>query len=192
MPEFRSILVLNQDNIGDLVCTTPLIRRLRDAFPAARIDALATSYNAAVLRANPALDQVYAISKTKHLTSLSGRVHAVLGKLGILLQLRRNRYDMAFLATRSNNGRAIQTCRLIGAKQLIGMSQSIRTGYRSGDLTQGEELAGKVNQSVLFADLAQLIGIDGPIPPCEVHPEPTVLARARASLNHLPNRKSVV
>src|SRR5262249_46468920 len=47
------ILVVRRDNIGDLVCATPLLAALRRQFPGAHIAALVNSYNAAVLAGNP-------------------------------------------------------------------------------------------------------------------------------------------
>lgn len=179
----QRILIVNQDNIGDLVCTTPLIRRLRDAYPTARIDALVTSYNVAVLAEHPALDHVYAITKTKHVQGLTAKLGAAFGKLATLRQLRNNHYDLAFLATHSNNQRAIHTCRLAGIKQLVGMSKPGRQGYFAHDLTQSEELAGKLNQSQLFAQLADLIGVDSAIPPGEVWPHAATQASIRQQLS---------
>jgi heptosyltransferase-3 len=184
-PDCKRILIINQDNIGDLVCTTPLIRRLRNAYPDACIDALVTSYNAAVLAGNPALDHVYAITKTKHVRGPGAKLRAAFGKLATLWQLRRNHYDLAFLATHSNNQRAIRTCRIAGIKQLAGMSKPGREGYLPQDLTQSEELAGKLNQAALFAQLADLVGIDSIIPPCEVYADATVVAESRARLGGL-------
>lgn len=181
-PSPQRILVVNQDNIGDLVCTTPLIRRLRNVYPTARIDALVTSYNVAVLAEHPALDHVYAITKTKHVQGVAAKLGAAFGKLSTLWQLRNNRYDMAFLATHSNNQRAIRTCRLAGVKQLLGMSKPGRKGYLAQDLTQSEELAGNLNQSQLFAQLADLIGIDSAIPPGEVRPNASIQAATRQQL----------
>lgn len=178
----KAILVINQDNIGDLVCTTPLIRRLRNAYPEARIDALVTSYNVAVLAANPALDHVYAITKTKHVNGFGAKLAAAFGKLAMLLQLRRNHYDMAFLATHSNNPRAIRTCRIAGIRQLVGMSKAERNGYRDHDLTLSEDFAGKLNQSALFAKLTELVGIEGELPAGEIRPEANILANTQAAL----------
>ena len=58
-------LVIRRDNIGDLVCTTPLIAALRRARPGAFIAALVNSYNREVLDGNPHLDRVYAYGKAK-------------------------------------------------------------------------------------------------------------------------------
>ena len=61
----RKLLVIRRDNIGDLVCTTPLLRSLRQKYPEARIDALVTSYNEPILENNPDVDYVYAYTKAK-------------------------------------------------------------------------------------------------------------------------------
>ena len=60
------ILILRRDNIGDLVCTTPLLAALRAHLPRAWLGALVTTYNAEVLARNPALDEVFVYEKLKH------------------------------------------------------------------------------------------------------------------------------
>jgi ADP-heptose:LPS heptosyltransferase len=60
------ILILRRDNIGDLVCTTPLIAALRAQLPRAWLGALVTTYNAGVLSGNPWLDEVFVYEKLKH------------------------------------------------------------------------------------------------------------------------------
>ena len=57
------ILVIRRDNIGDLACTTPLLRALRSQLPDAYLAALVTQYNAAVLAGNPDLDAVIPIPR---------------------------------------------------------------------------------------------------------------------------------
>ncbi len=61
----EKILVIRRDNIGDLVCTTPMIRMLRRHYPDAWIAALVTRYNAEVLAGNPDLDAVFAYQKAE-------------------------------------------------------------------------------------------------------------------------------
>ena len=55
----RKILVIRRDNIGDLVCTTPLLAALRARFPDAWIGVLANSYNAPVLSGYPHVNDVF-------------------------------------------------------------------------------------------------------------------------------------
>ena len=60
------ILILRRDNIGDLVCTTPLLRALRVQLPRAWLGALVTTYNAEVLAGSTDLDEVFVYEKLKH------------------------------------------------------------------------------------------------------------------------------
>jgi len=83
------ILLLRRDNIGDLVCTTPLIDGLRALLPRAWIGALVTTYNAEVLSGNPALDEVFVYEKLKHRSG------------GLLAHLRARLAQMARLRARS-------------------------------------------------------------------------------------------
>lgn len=96
--DLNKILVIRRDNIGDLVCTTPLLRALRAQLPAARIEVLATRYNQAVLHGNPDIDALHFYVKAKH--RLPGE--SVLGiywrRLCMLASLRRRRFDVVVIA----------------------------------------------------------------------------------------------
>ena len=60
-------LIIRRDNIGDLVCTTPLLTALRARYPNAWIGVLANAYNAPALQHNPDIDEIFAYQKRKHL-----------------------------------------------------------------------------------------------------------------------------
>ncbi|MBI4754801.1 MAG: glycosyltransferase family 9 protein [Betaproteobacteria bacterium] len=91
------LLVIRRDNIGDLVCTTPLLRALRRQLPQARIECLVTRYNQAVLGGNPDIDALHAYTKAKHreagetLPGIYGR------RIATILDLRRRRFDRVLL-----------------------------------------------------------------------------------------------
>src|SRR6195256_5684914 len=93
------ILVIRRDNIGDLVCTTPLIAALRERFPRAHIAALVNTYNEAVLSGNPAVDAVYAYEKGKHRGAKRSIASVYAGRLKLMMNLRREKFDYAILAT---------------------------------------------------------------------------------------------
>ena len=57
---------IRRDNIGDLVCATPLFAALRRRYPDATFAALVNSYNAGVLAGNPDVNAVHAYTKLKH------------------------------------------------------------------------------------------------------------------------------
>src|SRR6185503_13908620 len=85
------ILILRRDNIGDLVCTTPLISALRAQLPQAWLGALVTTYNAEVLAGNRALDEIFVYEKLKHRSgSLLSHLRTRLGQMS---RLRRQALD---------------------------------------------------------------------------------------------------
>jgi heptosyltransferase-2 len=60
----RRILVVQLDHLGDAVLTTPLLARLRAAYPAAAIDVLASASNHEVFAADPNVDRVRLAEKS--------------------------------------------------------------------------------------------------------------------------------
>lgn len=110
-------LVVRTDNIGDLVCTTPVFRVLRKHYPEAYIAAFVNSYNAPVLENNPDINAVYAYTKGKHSTN------ALLShwrRLRLIVKLRRQHFDYAILAGAGLREKGVKFARLIGAKHIIG------------------------------------------------------------------------
>ena len=55
----QRILVVQLDHLGDAVLSTPLFPRLREAYPEARIDVLASASNRAFIEADPHVDRVH-------------------------------------------------------------------------------------------------------------------------------------
>lgn len=121
----KKILVIRRDNIGDLVCTTPLLSVLRQRFPHAWIGVLANSYNAPVLAGNPDPDAVFAYTKGKHLASGRGRLAALWQRLRLVLELRRMRIDDVILpggeqASARRFARWITPQRIVSAQAVAG------------------------------------------------------------------------
>jgi len=89
------ILLVRNDNIGDLVCTTPSIEALRKKYPKAQIDIVVNSYNHMAIDNNPHIDNIYCYTKPKHKKKISDKINAILGKTKILWQIKREKYDVA-------------------------------------------------------------------------------------------------
>jgi ADP-heptose:LPS heptosyltransferase len=94
----RRILVVRADNIGDVVTTTPALRALRAAAPAARIELLASPVGAAVVPMIDDLDGVLPVSASWQ--QLSGAVGQDAGAERALLgRLTAGRYDVLLVLT---------------------------------------------------------------------------------------------
>ena len=112
------ILIVRRDNIGDLVCTIPLIRALRAQLPEARLAALVTGYNAAVLAGNEDLDSVYAYTKAKHRSAGVSLAQLYLQRFALMKKLRAERFDWVLLPGGAQSS-AVRMARWLGTKQLL-------------------------------------------------------------------------
>lgn len=115
----KKILLIRRDNIGDLICTTPAIRSLREEFPKVKLSVLVNSYNAGVLENNPDIDEIYVYEKAKHIED-KNRFSVWLKNLKLLLQIRRERYDVAIGCGYRYSPRLARYTFLTGAKKRIG------------------------------------------------------------------------
>jgi heptosyltransferase-3 len=100
------ILIVQRENIGDLVLSTPFLRALHEALPNARIDVVANSYNAPVLDGNDAISNCFAYTKLKHRHLGESRLAIIWNTLRMRATLRANHYDLAIVmgARLSPNG----------------------------------------------------------------------------------------
>jgi len=168
---YPRILVIRRDNIGDLVCTTPLIFALRERFPLARIVALVNTYNEPVLAGNPAVDAVYAYEKGKHRGGVRSLVSVYADRLRMILRLRREKFDYAILATPGFEPRSLRLARMTGARHILGYREpgKARPGIdialtydRSANRHQVEDVFG----------LLRALDVGGTPPAARVFPDP--------------------
>ena len=89
----RSILLVQLDHMGDAVLTSPMLPRLRAAYPEARIDVLASPSNRAVFAADPHVNRVLVAEKNWFARGPAGRaLGSAVWRLG--RSLRAERYDL--------------------------------------------------------------------------------------------------
>jgi heptosyltransferase-3 len=163
-----NILVVRRDNIGDLVCTTPLITALRAKHPGAWIGAYVNSYNAPILRSNPDLDETIAYTKVKHLDGSGSPVVAIVRRLSALWRLRRRRLDLVVLATTDYSPRLVRIARLLAPKALAGFSDGSRAAAAALDYAVPSlALSGRHEVERVYA-LAPLLGLQPEAPPLKV------------------------
>lgn len=113
------ILIIRRDNIGDLVCTTPLFSALRQCLPTTRIFALVNSYNAPALAGNPDIDEVCVYRKAKHRNAGESRFNVWLQTASLIRDLRRERFDVAIVATPGKQPSALKFARWVKPGRIV-------------------------------------------------------------------------
>jgi len=182
----KKILVIRRDNIGDLVCTTPALAALRARFPEARIDVLVNDYNAPVLASNPDIDRVWIYRKAKHRAAGESVLGIWLATAAMMWRIRRERYDVAIVATTSVSpstlkfARHVSAARTIAATRLAGISDPVSL-----------DTSRPLHETEAVMALLQPLGIIAPPGPCKVMP-PTVTPQSSTPLIglHLSARKA--
>lgn len=56
--EIKKILIIRLDHVGDLLCTTPAFRAIKEKFPTAKLDVLVSKYNKDIVKDNPFIDGI--------------------------------------------------------------------------------------------------------------------------------------
>lgn len=162
------LLVIRRDNIGDLLCTTPLLTALHRRYPAAWIGVLTNAYSAPALAGNPDVDAVFAYDKDKHLDSLPARLGALAKRSALILRLRRLRPDMVLLPAGGVQRSAERFARLVGSRRLA----------RAEDLS----LPAGAHEVESAYRCARALGIDGPPPAMTLIADPAEVASVAAGL----------
>lgn len=116
-PRGERILVIRYRFIGDTILTVPFLRNLRANYPEARIDVLVGPKSGEVLKGCPYVDELIAFDTTRFHKYDSGE-----GKprnwFSYALDLRKRRYDLAFVLKRSFSSAALSL--VCGAKRRVG------------------------------------------------------------------------
>jgi len=180
------ILVIRRDNIGDLICTTPLFEAIRRRYPDAYLAALVNSYNAPAIQGNPNLDAVFAYTKGKHAAGESV-MRAYFDRFKLLWSLRRQRFDYVLLPGSGFAKRALGLARLLAPRHIVGFvteeagSPAIDRAIPYGD-------GGCLHEVEDMFRLLAPLDVDGPIPRLTVVPD---IELANALRQRLPDEVGV-
>lgn len=186
------IIVIRRDNIGDLVCTTPIFTALRAQFPDAKICALVNSYNFDVLARNPYIDQVYAYTKSKHRAPGTSAIRVYLDRLRLFLALRRERFDYAIIAGAHFVPRALRLARMLDPKHIVGFTEKGKPGSRHIDMGVPYTLERPLHETEDIFRLLAPLGIAGNPPPLCVIADPQAARKVAEQLENLsPSNQTI-
>jgi ADP-heptose:LPS heptosyltransferase len=161
------ILVIRRDNIGDLVCTTPLLDALRAQLPGARIGALVNTYNAEVLARNPSVDELFVYEKLKHRSG--GLLRFARERLRLASRLRRAHFDCAIVPVPTPQ--ALRFARHAGAGRVIAAATPVPAG---------------AHEVERVFELGRALGVAGAPGPMRILPDREESGRLRARLGEGP------
>jgi ADP-heptose:LPS heptosyltransferase len=184
----QRILLVRRDNIGDLVCTTPLLSALRARFPNAHLAALTSSYTAPVLAHNPDIDSLYAYTKLKHRPPEQGFLAWLWrDRLSLRRRLRRAQFDLVVLASPEFSASAARFARATAALRVLGVTPD-------GEPRRDIDLVAQVPESAQHEvervfSLGRAIGIEGTPPALRLVPALSAIAQLRSRMRSaLQNR----
>jgi heptosyltransferase-3 len=187
--EPKRILLIRRDNIGDLVCTTPLINALRTRFPDAHLAAYVNSYNLPVLEGNPDLDATFAYTKAKH---AGGEVlKQYLARARQMWHLRQQEFDDVVIAEPLASERLVRLARFLKPKRVVGFVDE-KNPLRGIAVTvsRGSDTATRELHEVedIFR-LGGVYGVEGPPPSVRVFSHESVPDGRNVIGLHLSARK---
>ena len=174
------ILVIRRDNIGDLICTTPLLHALRHHFPEASLSVLVSSYNVAVLDGNRDVDEVFVFLKRHQKSHGYGVLAMLWHRWQLVRTLRKRKFDYILLA---NGG--WRYARHLGGKKMIGFRERDQPDSRQPDVIVPLEKGGIYDQEVSkLAHLGAALGIprEKALGPTRLFPDQKLVAQQRQQL----------
>lgn len=113
----KRILIVNVNWVGDVIFSTPFIRAVREAYPDAYIACLIHPRCKEMLESNPRINELIVYDEEYGHRGIPG-------KLRLVLELRKRRFDLAFLLHRSFTKALIVF--LSGARERVGYSTKNR------------------------------------------------------------------
>lgn len=84
-----SVLVFQTAKIGDMICTTPVFREIKKAYPHIMLGVVADPVSAVVIRNNPHIDEIIVVDKD--------RLKGFFGKVSFARDIYRRRYSAALI-----------------------------------------------------------------------------------------------
>lgn len=163
------ILVIRRDNIGDLICTTPLLQAIRHQYPNAYLAVLTSSYNVTVLDGNTDPDDIFTFLKRQQKSHGHGLLSTLWHRWQMERRLRSLKFDYVLLAAGG-----WRYGKKLGGKTLVGFRERDNPDHRQPDVIVPLENRGWNHHEVeKMALLGAAIGVENALGPLRLFPNPT-------------------
>jgi heptosyltransferase-2 len=147
---FNNILIVRTDRIGDVVLTTPAIKALRQAYPAARITVLVTPSTFDLVCGNPYLDEVLVDDRR-------GRHHGLFGFIRLLSEIRLKKFDLAVIYHTKRRYNLL--CSMVSIPVRLGYKNE-KFGFLLTHPIKDPRSMGERHEAEYCLDLLKAIGVE--------------------------------
>ena len=147
--EYKRILVMRTDRLGDVLLTTPVVKALREHYPQAYIAMMVTPYTKDAVDGNIFLDEVIVYDKY-------GRHKGWAQTIKFARQLSKKRFDLVLLAHPSNRSNLVAF--IAGIRRRIGFDRKM--GFLLTDRIKHTKQFGEKHEVEYSLDLVRHLGIE--------------------------------
>jgi len=147
--DFKRILIVRTDKIGDVVLSTPVIKALRDNFAFAYIAMMVSAYTKDIVEGNPYLDEVIIYDKEIRHKSWASSI-------GFALSLKKKRFDLAIVLHPTNRVHLVTF--FAGIPKRIGYDRNF--GFLLTDKIKHTKHLGQKHELEYNLDLVRYLGIE--------------------------------
>lgn len=146
--DFRRILIVRTDRIGDVLLSTPVIKAFRDAYPNAYIAMMVSPYAKDIIDGNPYLDEVITYDKEAAHKSW-------VGSIKFSFALKKKRFELAVILHPTNRVHLVVF--FAGIPRRIGYDRKF--GFLLTDRIRHTKQLGQKHELEYNLDLVRYLGI---------------------------------
>jgi lipopolysaccharide heptosyltransferase II len=147
--DFKRILIVRTDRIGDVLLSTPVIKALRGTYPNAYIAMMVSPYAKDIIDGNPYLDEVIIYDK-------DGKHKSWGRSLKFSLRLKKRRFDLALVLHPTNRVHLV-SC-FAGIPRRVGYDRKL--GFLLTDKIEHTKHLGQKHELEYNLDLLRHLGIE--------------------------------
>ncbi|MBF0510784.1 MAG: glycosyltransferase family 9 protein [Candidatus Omnitrophica bacterium] len=147
---FRNILIVRTDRMGDVVLTTPAIKAIKKAFPMSCISVLVTPATYDLVDGNPYIDKILVDDR-------GGKHRTFIGFLRLICELYRLRFDLAIIF--HTKRRYNLACWMAGIPHRLGFKNN-KFGFLLNHPLRDERHLGIKHEAEYCLDVLKALGIE--------------------------------
>lgn len=147
--DYKKILLVRTDRLGDLVLTTPAIKAVRESYPDAYIAMIVRPYTELLIRDNPYLNEVIVYDKY-------GRDRSAIAGIRFAMELKRSNFDLAIIFHPTNRMHIITYLAKIPRR--IGYDENL--SFLLTDRIKNTKHEGKMHERDYTLDMLKILEIE--------------------------------